>query len=145
MKLFGNKKREPGYAGDPNNKVGPGGTNDRGLAKTKPGPAVSEESKQTAGALKGSSKSSTGILGKLFGSKKTDDTLAEPMSNVEYLGEIYKLSITCSLHILIFIGWIRKTHSGFHHGTLRLETNELGSLLCLFQMFFNCFMKSILK
>jgi len=89
MKLFGNKKTDNGLGGQGVPKLVIEAEKKR--QKREGGPAVSEESKQTAGAIKGTSKSSTGILGKLFGSKKTDDALAEPMSNVEYLGEIYKL------------------------------------------------------
>jgi len=74
MKLFGNKKE---------------GTGDKSSS-----PVASEKTKSSASFLK----RTVSKIGSLFSKTNTENT-AEPMSNAEYLGEIYKLMVQNSVDI----------------------------------------------
>ena len=66
------------------------GKNKKDEGETSSSPVVSEKTKSSASFLK----KTVSKIGSLFKSKKLGDELtAEPMSNAEYLGEIYKLMV----------------------------------------------------
>jgi CRISPR/Cas system-associated protein Cas5 (RAMP superfamily) len=73
MNLFGNNKKDKGDSSS--------------------SPVVSEKSKESAGLLKRTVNKVGDILHKKFGSTKHTTDTAGPMSNTEYLGEIYKMLV----------------------------------------------------
>ena len=65
------------------------GKNKKDVGEGSSSPVVSEKTKGSASFLK----KTANKIGSLFSSKKNSEDTAEPMSNTEYLGEIYKLMV----------------------------------------------------